>query len=155
MSPDTPQPTPTVTEPTVTTPEPLTEPQKPRRKKLLWVGLAVILIAAISIGTYLLNPGNIFGSTAENAYVTMTANGFSPETIQIKKGQTVEWTNNDTAPHQIGADPYPSHSSLPGFFSERPVAQGETYTYTFEKTGTFTYHDNTKPDSYRGTVIVE
>ena len=88
------------------------------------------------------------------ASVSITKNGFVPATIQIKKGSQVTWTNNDTSPHQVITDPHPSHTNLKGLDSD-PLAAGESFTFTFEKTGTYGYHDEMNPLIIKGTVIVK
>lgn len=80
--------------------------------------------------------------------------GFTPSTIQIKKGSQVTWTNKSQAPHWIASDPHPSHDGLPGLDSTSAIAQNDSYSYTFEKSGTFTYHDHLNPLKFKGTIIV-
>jgi plastocyanin len=87
--------------------------------------------------------------------VTITAQGFNPATIKVKSGQSVIWTNADDKPHQVSTDPYPSADGLAGFNSEEPLAKSETYSFTFDKPGTYTYHDKLNPLKLKGTVIVE
>jgi plastocyanin len=81
--------------------------------------------------------------------------GFTPETVKIKKGQTVQWMNEDATPHQIASDPYPSHTLLPHLVAPEPLGQNESFNFTFEDSGTFTYHDDLNPADFKGTVIVE
>ena len=90
------------------------------------------------------------------AKVSISAtDGFSPATVKIKKGQSVSWTNQDSKPHQIATDPYPAENGLPGFVEESPLLAGDSYTFNFSKTGTYTYHDHLNPLTLKGTVIVE
>jgi plastocyanin len=88
------------------------------------------------------------------ANVSVTKDGFVPATIQIKKGSQVAWTNNDSSPHQVITDPHPTHTNLKSLDSSS-LGQGESFTFTFEKTGTFTYHDEMNPLNLKGTVIVK
>ena len=93
-------------------------------------------------------------SVSEAGLVTISKDGFSPATLKIKKGQSVEWTNKDDALHQIAADPHPTHSSIPELFSD-PLNKGESYAFTFDTSGSFTYHDEMNPLTVLGTIIVE
>lgn len=88
------------------------------------------------------------------AHVSTTKDGFTPQTIQVKKGQSVTWINTDKSPHQVASDPHPTHTNLPGFDSQEALTLNDSFTFTFEKTGTFTYHDNLNPLKFRGTVVV-
>lgn len=87
--------------------------------------------------------------------IIVTKNGFSPEEILVKKGTAITWVNNDNLPHQITTDPYPLNNGLLGFDSGEPLRTNDTYTYTFEATGRFTYHDNLNPKGIKGVVRVE
>jgi plastocyanin len=78
--------------------------------------------------------------------VDITQAGFTPTKVTIDYGDTVTWTNKDTANHQVLADQ--------GAFPTSPVLQpNQTYSYTFTKSGSFGYRDalNTRR---RGTVTV-
>lgn len=70
---------------------------------------------------------------------------FQPAVLQIKKGTTVTWTNQDTAPHTVTGDFSGPASGL--------LQKGQTYSYTFNTMGAFPYHCIPHP-GMRGTVIV-
>ena len=80
---------------------------------------------------------------------------FFPQTIQIKQGTQVTWINNDTKPHQIKSDPHPLDNLYSFLNTDEKLMQGEEVTITFEKTGTFTYHDELNPLSFKGIIIVK
>lgn len=89
------------------------------------------------------------------AQVTITAQGFVPQTILIKKGSPVNWTNRDNKTHQIASDPHPTHLLLPALGKGKNLSPGSSFTFTFDKTGTFTYHDEQNPLKFKGVVIVK
>ena len=70
--------------------------------------------------------------------VTIENFAYQPANLQVKAGTTVTWTNNDTAPHTVTF----RDSSLK---SSGILRQGDTYSYTFTKTGTFTYYCDVHP----------
>ena len=83
--------------------------------------------------------------------VDINGSSFSPVTLNIKVGTTVTWTNKVSETRQIASDNY--------IFTSLPLEKGKTYSYTFDKAGTYKYHC-TKVASisetiYSGTVIVE
>lgn len=86
--------------------------------------------------------------------VRINSNGFMPQTIKIKKGEMVTWTNQDNKTHQLAADPHPTHTSLTGLESD-PLFLNDSYTFIFEESGTYSYHDHFNPTKLRGTVMVE
>jgi plastocyanin len=91
---------------------------------------------------------------ANQAQVEILKGSFSPTTLKIAKGDIVVWTNKDNSPHQVASDPYPSNDTIPGLLSDS-LAAGESFSFTFDKTGTFTYHDNLNPLKLKGTIVVE
>lgn len=83
---------------------------------------------------------------AATTSVRITKSGFSPTNITINFGDTVTWTNADTADHQLVADD--------GAFASPILKAGKTYSFTFRRAGTFRYHDALKP-TLRGRIVVK
>jgi amicyanin len=84
---------------------------------------------------------------AESHNVSIINFSFNPSTLTINKGDTVVWTNNDSVPHQVKGD---ALNTLAG-----PVlSNGQTYSFTFNDTGTFSYHCAIHP-FMTGTIIVK
>jgi len=69
---------------------------------------------------------------------------FNPPAITIKKGQTITWTNNDSASHTITST---------GNFDSGVIAPGGQWSFTFNQTGTFDYICTIHP-TMKGTVVV-
>jgi plastocyanin len=70
---------------------------------------------------------------------------FVPAVITVKAGTVVTWTNTDNVMHSATADDKAFDSKLFG--------KGESYSFTFTKAGTFSYHCT--PHQYMtGKVIV-
>ncbi len=85
--------------------------------------------------------------------VTLTVNGFSPATLTIKAGTKVTWINQSGAGATVNSDPHPAHTAYP-LFNLGSFQNGGTLSLTFDKTGTYGYHNHLKP-SQTGTVIVQ
>ena len=86
--------------------------------------------------------------------VSITTSGtfaFSPATITIKVGTTVTWTNNTGAPHTVTSD---DGTTFDSGVSNPIAANGGTFSFTFTKAGTFTYHCQIHP-FMKATVIVQ
>lgn len=86
--------------------------------------------------------------------IKMTPEGFSPSTINIKKGQSVTWVNEDSQYHWPASDIHPTHEIYSEFDPKEPLASGEAWSFTFEKVGTWSFHDHLRPN-WVGTVTVE
>ncbi len=85
--------------------------------------------------------------------VTLTANGFSPATLTIKAGKKVTWENKSGSTATVNSNPHPVHTAYPplnlGNFSD-----GGTLSLTFDKPGTYGYHNHLNP-SQSGTIVVQ
>ena len=55
---------------------------------------------------------------------------YEPETIEVKRGSKVSFTNQDTAKHTATSKPQ-------GAFDSGDIAKGQTKPVTFRKAGTF------------------
>lgn len=73
---------------------------------------------------------------------------FKQNNISVKKGTTVTWTNKDDVQHNINPD-QPSDS----FKGSELLNKGETYSFTFDTAGTYTYHCTPHP-FMKGTITV-
>jgi len=144
---------------------PAGEPKKSRSKTVLIVLIILATIVVLGIAGWLVYSRSVNKSknttaqtqvepNIQTAEVSITAAGFNPSTVKIKKGDQVMWKNTDSKPHRIFAEPYPTKSSLPDLDSES-LAPQSSYGFIFEQTGTFKYTDYNNPTKYLGTVIVE
>ena len=86
--------------------------------------------------------------------VSITTSGtfaFSPASITIKVGTTVTWTNTTSVPHTVTSD---DGSTFDSGINTPIAASGGTFSFTFTKAGTFTYHCQIHP-FMKATVIVQ
>ena len=84
--------------------------------------------------------------TGKRRSVTMKNLNFSPNTITIKAGDTVVWTNSDDRDHTvIAAD---------NSFDSGNISNGKTYEHRFPNAGKFPYACSYHP-RMKGTVVVE
>jgi plastocyanin len=66
--------------------------------------------------------------------VQIKSTGFSPSGISLNHGDQVTWKNVDKADHQVVADD--------GSFASPILHAGQSYTATFNRAGSFRYHDS-------------
>lgn len=83
---------------------------------------------------------------------------FSPADISVKKGTTVTWTNQDSTQHNIMSDDIngtpPTEDEVDATKLAGPLlSKGESYSFTFNELGVFSYHCSPHP-SMIGTVTV-
>ena len=104
---------------------------------------------------------------AASKEVEMTNAGFSPKTLTISKGDTVTWTNKVSRKVWPASLVHPTHTVYPGsgiakcgsdpdniFDACSGLAQGESYSFTFNEEGSWGYHDHLAP-GFKGTITVE
>jgi amicyanin len=84
-----------------------------------------------------------------NIQVTIKDHKYNPETLTIKKGTTVTWTNQDSVKHDVAPD-----EESPNFEASELLAKGENYSYTFNQSGTYSYHCTPHP-FMTAKIIVE
>lgn len=102
--------------------------------------------------------------------VTLTDSGFSPAALTIRAGETVRFVNQSSRGMWVGADEHPTHTEYDGtstrehcadglntngsFDQCQQAAPGSFWEYTFEKSGTFGFHNHVGA-SNTGTIVVE
>ena len=80
--------------------------------------------------------------------VAMAHYAFSPASITINVGDTLTWTNSDTAPHDVTttSGPVPIHSAT--------LTTGQSWSYTFTTPGTYRYICSIHPDMQASVTVL-
>lgn len=131
-------------------------------KGLSVVVLLVVIILAVAGGIFFLvrqtpqsqtGSGNgnqapassDIGTTGNN--IELKGFAFSPNTLTISVGETVTWTNKDSASHTITSD---SGNEL----GSSSMGNGQTYLHTFSTAGTYAYHCSIH-STMKGRIVVQ
>jgi amicyanin len=108
----------------------------------IWL-ISFLIIAVLASGcTY--GPKTQTQPAAANT-VEIKGYAFNPDTITIAKGTTVTWTNRDSVQHTV--------TGIGNDIDSPILSQGQTYSFTFNETGTFEYQCHIHP-TMKGKVIV-
>ena len=104
-------------------------------------------------------------TAATSSEVHLTATGFSPKSVTIKRGGTVTFINDTTGKMWVASGDHPSHTAYASTtlkehcgdevdvsFDECKAAN--TYSFTFQKPGNWNYHNHLTPTQF-GTIVVE
>lgn len=91
----------------------------------------------------------------EKNTVTYMDSGFTPKEVTVKKGMMVTFTNESDGNMWIASAPHPQHTNYPGFDQLKSVGQGESYEFTFDKVGTWKYHNHVKPTDFGSVTVTE
>jgi plastocyanin len=116
------------------------------KRKFIYLSLVVLacisLIYSCSSNKAKVNPT----PSTPAATVAIQNFAFVPATVNIKVGNSVTWTNMDTAPHTA--------TDLANAFDSGSLATGETFNFTFNTAGTYTYHCLIHSMMKNATVVV-
>lgn len=85
--------------------------------------------------------------------ITLTETNFSPQIITIAKGDTVVFATTRGKPFWPASDLHPTHEIYSAFDPKQPIAADTSWSFRFDKVGTWKYHDHLDP-YFRGTVEV-
>jgi plastocyanin len=125
--------------------------------------IASVVIAGAIVATYVLSGNMNMGvEGSENSIQQPTAsipsnstvvkivanagsNSFSPNPVEVKVGETVTWIKDDSGRHTV--------TSKDGVFDSGMMGKGQSFSFTFDKAGEYSYHCEPHP-SMVGTVVV-
>jgi len=124
-------------------------------KNILIIGIVVVVIGVIAylflgMGKGYTSPSNTNSSAAPTTEATVPNTiviknfAFSPATLTVKAGTVVTWTNNDSVTHNIKSTG----------FNSPDLATGDSFKFTFNTAGTYSYNCGIHP-TMTGTIVVE
>lgn len=83
-------------------------------------------------------------TVAKTFNIEIASFSFQPQTQEINRGDTVVWTNQDSAPHQIFSNE----------IAGNVINKGQTFSFTFNNSGDYDYTCKIHP-SMKGVVVVK
>jgi plastocyanin len=95
------------------------------------IPFAFVALAFVALMLAWSTPGRA-ADAGEVRRVEVIDNVFTPEVVRLPVGGVVEWTNDGRSPHTVVADG--------GAFDSPLLEPGDTFFFTFEQAGAFTYH---------------
>lgn len=118
---------------------------KINKKNLIFAAVSLVFLGLLVFGSY----------RAKNDPVTVVINdqGFFPDEVIIEPGATVTWINEGENPHWPASNFHPKHAFYPEpggcigskFDACRGLLKGETYSFKFDKAGSWPVHDHLFP----------
>jgi len=117
------------------------------RKRVLFPQLNAILIFAALVPVLLALPTAC--STNATTQIKLDIVGddveeWRPTSVGVPSGGTVSWINNGNELHSVISNEH--------LWSDKQLARGQSFNFTFTKSGTFTYRDQS--DTFVGTITV-
>jgi len=120
------------------------------KKQKMWVaGLAAPITMAmllLLVGSPSVVASNNDQASATTAEVKIDNFSFGPQTLTVRVGTTVTWTNGDDIPH--------TSVSTEGVFKSKVMDTDEKFSYTFTRAGKYPYYCTIHP-RMTGEVVVQ
>ncbi len=110
-------------------------------KRLVFGILALMILAVLLSGCQQSAPQTT--APVETSKILIKDFAFNPQSVTVKAGTKVTWTNLDDVNHVLKSN-----------FFEQTLYPGDSYSYTFNQTGTYNYSCLIHP-SMKGTIIVQ
>jgi plastocyanin len=107
------------------------------RSLMAALGAAALWLSAVSLA---------HAGAPDTAQIVIKEFMFMPMSLTVKAGSTVTWANKDDEPHTVVSDT--------GLFRSGAVDTDETFTFKFDKPGTYHFTCSIHPQMV-GTVVVE
>ncbi|MDT0322656.1 cupredoxin domain-containing protein [Streptomyces millisiae] len=105
------------------------------------------LLATLLLAAALALPLAPTPARAATHEVVIAGYAYGPATLTVSVGDTVTWTNQDTAPHDVLTTAGPVTVDSP------MLEQGDQWSYTFTTPGTYDYYCTVHPDMTARVVV--
>ncbi|HLY92723.1 MAG TPA: cupredoxin family copper-binding protein [Candidatus Angelobacter sp.] len=116
-------------------------------KRTFWIlSLAALAIMLIMVAGRSSARGTTPAEDKPSAEIKIDNFVFSPNTVTVPAGTTIQWTNHDDIPHNVVADDKS--------FKSKVLDTDEAFSYTFSKPGTYSYFCSIHP-KMTGKVVVQ
>ncbi len=134
--------------------------------------IAAFIVVVALLGGYLVTKQPTTGPSAapsieptvtnESNTIHFTEAGYSPKSINVKKGTTVTFRNQSKQSMWPASAMHPTHAVYPTtggcvgstFDACKGIMPGEEWTFTFDLAGDWKYHDHLSPKNF-GSIVVE
>jgi plastocyanin len=124
--------------------------------------VSLILVTAV-LAAACASPGETTSSDMQASHrahpdsdIVIDTSTFAPSVLRVSVGETVTWVNHDDFLHTVTSNPRgkgaATGSGLGSRFDHR-LKRDETFSFYFERAGTFAYHCTIHPEM-RGSIVV-
>lgn len=127
--------------------------RKKKISKKIWLLAAIVFVFTVFGAGAFLSMRQPSVQTGNDVIITLTEDGFTPETLTIKKGTTVTFRSETGEFFWPASNLHPSHEIYPQFDPKEPIAKDKTWSFRFDRIGEWKYHDHIAP-YYTGIISV-
>jgi amicyanin len=97
------------------------------------------LLAAVFL-LFLSAPAEVAVAAAQGHQIPIAQYAYQPGEMTVRVGETVTWTNQDQAPHDVVT------TAGPAVLRSPLLAQGQSWSFTFTVPGVYDYYCSVHPD---------
>ncbi len=132
-------------------PYPLPEIRPSNRARILRrLSLAALLSLLVAAGQVRVARGH----TGNTYTIEMTPAGFVPDRLDVLAGDPLLFENSDESDHWPASDVHPTHQLYPDFDAQRPIPQGESWSFALFRPGVWGCHDHLNPQFTAQVVVL-
>lgn len=130
----------------------------PRRKRfLILILLGALVMELVFLAKHSGSQGlqtNLFSFIKGAKHsVVLQKDGFYPKEITINKGDTITFTTTRENPFWPASNLHPTHEIYSEFDPKQPIDPKNSWSFQFNKAGSWNYHDHIHPN-FRGKITV-
>ena len=117
-------------------------------KKYIIGFVLVAFVVVVFFNTDVLQKGdntNTVQGTGVIHKIVLESEGFNPDDITIKLGDTVEFSSKNGKPYWPASNLHPSHRAYSEFDPKQPIEPEDTWSFTFDKVGEWKFHGHLAP----------
>lgn len=85
--------------------------------------------------------------------MVLKEDGYHPQELVIKKGSTVVFSTDRGRHHWPASNMHPNHGIYPAFDPGEPIPPDTSWSFRFDRIGTWNLHDHLR-SYYRGSIQV-
>ncbi len=128
------------------------------KKKTVIATLVVLVLGAGGLYAMKQNQGKASGSGAgvakDAVTIVMNQDEYEPSELTVSKGTTVVFVNKSSDWRWPASNLHPTHDIYPEFDPKEPVAPGASWSFSFDRAGSWRMHDHLAP-YITGTILVK
>lgn len=117
-------------------------------KKYIIGFVLIAFVVVVFFNTDALQKGdstNVVQGTGVIHKIVLGSDGFKPDDITIKLGDTVEFSSENGKPYWPASNLHPSHRTYSEFDPKQPIEPEDTWSFTFDKVGEWKFHEHLAP----------
>lgn len=121
--------------------------------KKIFLAVFILVIIALLVFAKIKGDRALNLPSGEAHIITLTADGYNPENLSIKRGETVTFKTTEDKPFWPASNIHPTHSIYSEFDPKDAIMPDKTWSFKFEKSGKWNFHDHLSP-YFTGTIEV-